>query len=87
MPQLADTTTNAQVDDGYYSKWFVIITAVFITCLITANIIAVKLVSLAGFILPAATSLTYWVVNFLKRNEELDVYDDETRFNPLLVTE
>jgi uncharacterized integral membrane protein (TIGR00697 family) len=32
----------------------VIITAVFITCLITANIIAVKVVSLGTFILPAA---------------------------------
>jgi uncharacterized integral membrane protein (TIGR00697 family) len=32
----------------------VIITAVFITCLITANIIAVKVISLGFFILPAA---------------------------------
>lgn len=30
MPQLSDTTTKAQVNDGYYSKWFVIITAIFI---------------------------------------------------------
>jgi len=37
-----------------YSRWFVIVVAVFITCLITANIAAVKLVSLFGFILPAA---------------------------------
>ena len=37
-----------------YSKWFVLVTAVFITCLITANIIAVKLVSIFGLILPAA---------------------------------
>ena len=33
------------------------------------------------------TPLTYVVVNFLKRQEGLDVYDYETRFNPLLVTE
>ncbi len=32
----------------------VIITAIFITCLITANIIAVKIISLGPFILPAA---------------------------------
>ena len=38
----------------HYSKWFVLVTAVFITCLITANIIAVKLVSIFGLILPAA---------------------------------
>ena len=32
----------------------VIITAVFITCLITANIIAVKIITLGPFTLPAA---------------------------------
>ena len=37
-----------------YSRWFLIITAVFITCLITANIIAVKLMTVAGLVLPAA---------------------------------
>ncbi len=37
-----------------YSPWFVICVAVFITCLITANITAVKLVNVFGFILPAA---------------------------------
>jgi len=40
--------------DARYSSWFVIIVALFVTCLITANITAVKLVSLYGFILPAA---------------------------------
>jgi len=35
----------------------------------------------------AVTPLTYWVVNFLKRREGLDVYDYETRFNPLLIAE
>ena len=34
----------------------------------------------------AATPLTYLVVNFLKRQENLDVYDRDTRFNPFLVT-
>jgi uncharacterized integral membrane protein (TIGR00697 family) len=37
-----------------YSRWFLTTTAVFVTCLITANIIAVKLISVAGWILPAA---------------------------------
>jgi uncharacterized integral membrane protein (TIGR00697 family) len=37
-----------------HSNWFVVIVAVFITSLITANIIAVKLVNVFGFILPAA---------------------------------
>lgn len=37
-----------------YSHWFLLITAIFITCLITANLIAVKLVNIWGLILPAA---------------------------------
>ncbi len=37
-----------------YSPWFMLIVAVFVTCLLVANIIAVKLVNIAGLILPAA---------------------------------
>lgn len=36
-----------------YSQWFVIVVAIFVTCLITANITAVKLVSIFGLVLPA----------------------------------
>ena len=36
-----------------YSQWFVIVVAAFVTCLITANITAVKLVSIFGLILPS----------------------------------
>ncbi|MFH1031283.1 MAG: queuosine precursor transporter [Chloroflexota bacterium] len=36
------------------SHRFVIVTALFVTCLITANIIAVKLIGIGPFILPAA---------------------------------
>ncbi len=35
------------------SFWFVVIASLFVTCLITANIIAVKLISLFGFLVPA----------------------------------
>ncbi len=35
------------------SSWFVIIASVFVTCLITANIIAVKFILLLGFLVPA----------------------------------
>jgi uncharacterized integral membrane protein (TIGR00697 family) len=35
------------------SFWFVVIASAFVTCLITANIIAVKLVLLLGFLVPA----------------------------------
>jgi uncharacterized integral membrane protein (TIGR00697 family) len=37
-----------------YSPWFVLASVIFITCLITANITAVKLVNLFGLVLPAA---------------------------------
>jgi len=37
-----------------YSLWFVIVVAVFVSTLITANIIAVKLIDIFGFVLPAA---------------------------------
>ena len=37
-----------------YSPWFVLVTALFVTCLITANITAVKLVGIVGLVLPAA---------------------------------
>jgi len=42
------------LEEKKYSHWFLIVVAVFVTCLITANIIAVKLVDLFGLILPAA---------------------------------
>ena len=35
------------------SFWFVVIACIFVTCLITANIIAVKLILLFGFLVPA----------------------------------
>jgi uncharacterized integral membrane protein (TIGR00697 family) len=37
-----------------FSRWFLMLTAMFVTCLITANIIAVKLVTIGGLLLPAA---------------------------------
>ena len=40
--------------EGRYSPYFVVIVAVFITCLITANITAVKLVGVLGLVMPAA---------------------------------
>jgi len=35
----------------------------------------------------AVTPLTYAAVNFLKRKEGMDVYDYDTRFNPLSLRE
>jgi uncharacterized integral membrane protein (TIGR00697 family) len=36
-----------------YSSWFLLVVALFVTCLVAANIIAVKLVDVFGLILPA----------------------------------
>jgi len=52
--QASNPPRPAQTEPTGYSPCFVLITAGFITCLITANIIAVKLVSVWGFVLPAA---------------------------------
>jgi uncharacterized integral membrane protein (TIGR00697 family) len=38
---------------GRYSYWFLLVASIFITCLITSNIIAVKLVNIFGLIMPA----------------------------------
>lgn len=40
---------------GRYSHWFLLVASIFITCLITSNIIAVKLVNILGWVLPAGT--------------------------------
>jgi uncharacterized integral membrane protein (TIGR00697 family) len=45
---------DASSEKPRYSIWFVVVTAVFVTSLITANIIAVKLVGVAGLVFPAA---------------------------------
>ncbi len=41
-------------DRGRYSHWFLLVASVFVTCLITSNVIAVKLVNIFGLVLPAA---------------------------------
>lgn len=48
---LVKNTSTAQSD---YSLWFLFVVTIFITCLITANIMAVKLADIFGFVLPAA---------------------------------
>ena len=49
------TNSYKQTDgnDKNYSHWFVIVTALFVTCLITANITSVKLIEVLGLVLPA----------------------------------
>jgi queuosine precursor transporter len=42
------------LEKGTYSHWFILIVAVFVTSLITSNIIAVKIISVFGILIPAA---------------------------------
>lgn len=55
-----------------YSQWFVIVVAVFVTCLITANITAVKLVSILGLILPAG--VVVFPVSYIAGDVLTEVY-------------
>ncbi len=48
------TQRRTPLADGRHSLYFVLAVAIFITCLITANITAVKLVDVFGLIVPAA---------------------------------
>ena len=67
----------------------VFITLAFVgTIPVSGLIIAIVIQWLAKSIYEAlVTPLTYVVVNFLKRKEGIDVYDYDTRFNPLLISE
>lgn len=51
---MAAQTAQPAPAEGRYSHYFVFIVAVFVTCLITANITAVKLVEISGLVVPAA---------------------------------
>jgi uncharacterized integral membrane protein (TIGR00697 family) len=55
-----------------YSLWFVILVALFITCLVTANIIAVKLVDLFGLTVPAAVII--FPVSYILADVLTEVY-------------
>lgn len=41
-------------EHGRYSHWFLLTASIFITCLVTSNIIAVKFINIFGLVLPAA---------------------------------
>ena len=51
---MASKQQHTSMSPTHYSQWFILVIAVFITCLITANITAVKLVGVFGLVLPAA---------------------------------
>ncbi|WP_094605092.1 queuosine precursor transporter [Sporomusa silvacetica DSM 10669] len=46
---------DTQLSSNKYSGWFIAITAGFITCLLTANIISIKMVDIFGLVMPVGT--------------------------------
>ncbi|MCX8109692.1 MAG: queuosine precursor transporter [Syntrophorhabdaceae bacterium] len=48
-----DKEKDTKTVTNHYSIWFVIIASIFVTCIITSNIISVKLINVFGIILPA----------------------------------
>lgn len=60
-------------ESGRYSLWFVLIVAVFVTTLITSNIIAVKLVQVGGLVVPAAT-ITIFPLSYILGDVLTEVY-------------
>lgn len=62
-----------QYDGETLSPWFVGIVALFVTCLITANIVAVKLVDIGGVVVPAGT-VTLFPISYIIGDVLTEVY-------------
>lgn len=59
--------------DEALSPWFVGIVALFVTCLITANIVAVKIVDIRGIVVPAGT-VTLFPISYILGDVLTEVY-------------
>lgn len=59
-------------EDQRFSGYFVTVAAIFVTCLVVSNIIAVKLISVGGLILPAA--IVIFPVSYLLADVLTEVY-------------
>ncbi|MGA7672190.1 MAG: queuosine precursor transporter [Nitrolancea sp.] len=60
-------------DGETLSVWFVGVVALFVTCLITANIVAVKLVDIDGIVVPAGT-VTLFPISYIIGDVLTEVY-------------
>jgi len=69
-----DTNQKKQTVNGEprYSYWFVFVVAIFVTCLVTANIISVKLVNIFGLVLPAG--ILIFPVSYISGDILTEVY-------------
>ena len=59
-------------EDQRYSSYFVAVAAIFVTCLVISNIIAVKLFVLGGFVLPAG--IVIFPISYLLADVLTEVY-------------
>ena len=75
---ILDTKGNEMREENY-SIWFVIVVALFITSLITANIIAVKLVGIAGIVFPAGVII--FPVSYIVGDVLTEVYGYRNWYN------
>jgi hypothetical protein len=64
---------NSDAQDEVLSPWFVAIVALFVTSLITANIVAVKIVDVRGVIVPAGT-VTLFPLSYIIGDVLTEVY-------------
>jgi len=64
---------NSDTQDNTLSPWFVAVVALFVTALITANIVAVKLVDIGGIIVPAGT-VTLFPLSYIIGDVLTEVY-------------
>ena len=59
-------------EDQRFSAYFVTVASIFVTCLVVSNIIAVKLISVGGLILPAA--IVIFPISYLLADVLTEVY-------------
>lgn len=63
---------SVQSESAFYSRWFMLVTSVFITSLITSNIIASKLVSIWNITLPA--SIIIFPISYIAGDVLTEIY-------------
>ncbi len=69
---MAERSSGPTPSRARYSPYFVVLVAVFITCLVTANITAVKLVDVLGLVVPAA--IIIFPVSYIAGDVLTEVY-------------
>ncbi|MDA0703952.1 MAG: queuosine precursor transporter [Proteobacteria bacterium] len=71
-PQTGSPLAEPISAEARHSHWFVIVAAVFVTCLIISNIVAVKLISVEGIVVTAA--ITIFPISYIIGDVLTEVY-------------